>query len=235
MPPKLTLYAWLLIPVAVLAYHFGPGQAYLHRETAARQLAAAAQAEKQENWQAAMNAYSAALAAIPETDLKQRTQVRLARAKARMYSGEIVEAIDDMKALLAEMPAGRSEAALEDEIRATLGTAEYYTAWLMRLEGASAAEWTPQIESARQHFRYLAENQLAAGSSAAEQEQEFLEAAIRLERADLSELRGLPLPKFCASCKGVCEKCRSKSHGKPSEKPHDSRGAGSGERSRGGS
>src|SRR5947209_1872861 len=50
MPPKLTLYAWLLLPVALIAYHFGPGQAHLLRDEAARQLAAAVQAEKQENW-----------------------------------------------------------------------------------------------------------------------------------------------------------------------------------------
>src|SRR3954452_19348387 len=167
MPPKLTLYAWLLVPVALLAYHFGPGQAHLLRDEAARQLTLAVQAEKQENWKGAMEAYASALAKIPASDIQRRNQVRLAHAKVRMYSGEIVEAIGDLKGLLAEMPPGHTEGGLEDEIRATLGSAEYYTAWLMRLEGAPANEWTPEVENARQHYLFLSEDQLQAGLASA--------------------------------------------------------------------
>jgi hypothetical protein len=238
MPPKLTLYAWVLVPVALLAFHFGPGQAYLHRDAAARHLAEAGVAEKQENWPVALKAYADALREIPATDGKRQREVRLAHARARMYSGEIVEAMSEMKALLAELPADGSESLLGDEVRETLGTAEYYTAWLMRLEGAAPEEWTAEVDNARQQFRYLAENQIGAGLASAKEEQEHLEAAIRLERTDLSELRGLPLPKFCENCKNVCEKCRSlyeKQHKKPAEKPADNRKAGTGERSRGGS
>ena len=46
MPPRLTLYAWLLAPVALLAYHFGPGQAHMQRDEAARQIVVAEQAVK---------------------------------------------------------------------------------------------------------------------------------------------------------------------------------------------
>jgi hypothetical protein len=136
------------------------------------------------------------------------------------------------------MPAGHAEPGLEDNIRATLGAAEYYTAWLMRLEGAPANEWTPEVENARQHYRFLSEDQLQAGLPSAADNQKCLEAAIRLARMDLSELRAMPLPKFCAGCKNVSQKCRAQCESqskKSAEKPSDNRKAGSGERPRGGS
>jgi hypothetical protein len=67
----------------------------------------------------------------------------------------------------------------------------------MRLEGASTDEWTVEVENARQHFRLLAEENLPHGKEAARPYQENLEATVRLARMDLSELQGLPLPKFC--------------------------------------
>ena len=42
-------------------------------------------------------------------------------------------------------------------------TSQYYMTWLMRLEGLSADEWEPEIESARQTYRLLAEQAEAAG------------------------------------------------------------------------
>ena len=109
----------------------------------------------------------------------------------------------------------------------------------MRLEGASTDEWTVQAENARQHFRLLAEEKLKTDAGAAKPHQEDLEATIRLARMDLSELQGLPLPTFCKGCKNVSQKCRgqceSKSQ-KPAEKEQkDARGAGNGQRPRGGS
>jgi hypothetical protein len=238
MPPRLTFYAWLLVPVALLAYHFGPGQTNLQRDAAARQIAAAEKAEQHEDWAAAMQAYALALNQIPKQDAKRRNEVRLAHAKARMYSGEIVEATGDLKTLLAEMPGEDGDGAAQDEVRATLGVAEYYTGWLMRLEGATAAEWTPEVDTARQQFRLLSEDHLGSDEAGARGYQEQLEAAVRLARLDLSELRGVPLPKFCEGCKNVSQKCRGQCEAqgkKPAEKPKDARKAGTGERPRGGS
>ena len=65
----------------------------------------------------------------------------------------------------------------------------------MRLEGLPITEWEPEIESARQNYRMLAENAQSAGKSdQAKKQRENLEAAIRLARLDLSDLQGLPLP-----------------------------------------
>jgi tetratricopeptide (TPR) repeat protein len=238
MKRKLFLYAWLLAPVALLAYHYGPGQAGLARDAAAGKIELARQLEQKEDWREAVTAYDEALARLPATESSTRWQLRLARSKARMYAGELPEAISDMEGQLAEMEKGLAPARSNQEVRAALGMAQYYAAWLMRLEGAPTAEWNVQVENARQHFRLLAEENLSSDPPAAKVHQENLESSIRLARMDLSELQGMPLPKFCQGCKNVSQKCRCQSESKgkkPAEKPKDARGAGSGERPRGGS
>lgn len=238
MTPRLTLYAWLLAPVALLAYHFGPGQAGLQRDEAARLMAIATEAEQKEDWPAALRAYKEALARIPAAETKLRNQVRLAHAKVRMYSGEIVEAMADLEVMLAEVSGDTAQKALGEEVRTTLGAAQYYIAWLMRLEGATAEEWTVQAENARQHFRLLSEESLKADPASAQEYQKSLEAVIRLVRMDTSELRGQPLPKFCCNCKDVSQKCRSQCDSRskrPGDKPSDARKAGYSEPPRGGS
>lgn len=236
---KLAFYLWLLTPVALLAYHYGPGQMSLALDDSARQIIAAQALEQKEDWHGAKEAYTAALAKVPATHKTTRWQLRLAQSKMRMYSGELPEAIVDMEGLLTEMQKENAPAEKVDEVRANLGTAEYYAGWLMRLEGAPAAEWSVQVENARQHFRLLAEEKLKAGSPDAKGYQENLEAAIRLARMDLSELQGMPLPSFCKGCKNVSQKCRGQCESqakKPAEKEQkDARGAGVGARPNGGS
>jgi hypothetical protein len=67
--------------------------------------------------------------------------------------------------------------------------------WLMRLEGSPRTEWEPEIQAARQNYKLLAEDALALGdTSATERGREDLESAIKLERMELKDLQGLPLP-----------------------------------------
>ncbi len=96
----------------------------------------------------------------------------------------------------------------------------------MRLEGQPAEAWEPVAESARQHFRQLAEDATTAGQPVvAQRHREELDSAIRLARMDLGELQALPLPKQCKGCKsGVCKKPAPKQPMKPT----DSRKAGQG-------
>jgi hypothetical protein len=76
-----------------------------------------------------------------------------------------------------------------------MANAQYYMTWLMRLEGLGRDAWEPEIESARQTYKLLAEQAEQRGDTpAAKTHQEDLESAIRLARLDLSELQGLPLP-----------------------------------------
>ncbi len=238
MRKKLLFLSWLLAPVALLAFHYGPGQSALSKDAAAQKLAEARSCEQQEDWSGAVAAYADALTKLPPAERTARWQARLAQSKARMYSGELPEAMADMDALLAEMEKEKAPQPQVDEVRSNLGTAGYYAGWLMRLEGAPAAEWNLEVENARQHFRLLAESKLPSDPSAAKAHQENLEATIRLARMELSELQGQPLPKFCKGCKNVSQKCRSQCESKskkPAEKQKDARGAGVGERPRGGS
>lgn len=213
MRKKLLTAVWLLVPVVLLAFHYGPGQRGLSRDQAADLVAAARQAEKSEDWSGAVQHYADALAALPVTDVKQRYQLRLAQANARLLSGELPEAKADLDSLLDDALKSGQPAALAAEIRSSLASAEYYAGWLMRLEGATTEEWMAETESSRQHFRLLAEQAnaqpaLAAVTGGAADYQKNLEAVVRLQRMDLSELKGLPLPKQCKKCSNCSSKCR---------------------------
>jgi len=227
MRKTMLIVVWLLVPVVLLAYHFGPGQSRLAQERASHRIAEARTLEQTDQWAEAVQAWADALAATPESQTEARLRLRLAHANARMYVGELPEAMEAMDTLLTDATAAGVGAPLEREIRGSLASAHYYAAWLMRLESAPLEEWLVQAENARQHFRLLAEQ--TAGTSAAEDYEKNLEATIRLEQMDLSELEGLPLPKCCSGCKNVSQKCRSqcksRSENKGDEPPKDARGA----------
>jgi hypothetical protein len=238
MRKKLLFGVWLLIPVVVLAFHYGPGQKKLAAEKVAEKIKEARLAEAADDWKAAVAAYADAISILPSDYQAQRNQLQLAHARARMFSGELPEAIVEMDGLLSDLLKDKAAAGAIREVRATLASAEYYAGWLMRLEGATAEEWMAETEQARQHFRLLAE-ETSKDKSVSEGYQKNLEATIRLERMDLSELQGLPLPKQCQGCKNCSQKCRSQRASKcknPGEQEKkDARGAGVGKRPPGGS
>ena len=205
---KLLAVVWLLIPVGLLAYHYGPGQTGLARDKVAKLVTQAKEQEAKENWKAAMQAYADAAAAVPESDRDTRIKLRLAHGKARVYAGELPEALVDMEGLFEDAVAQNADAELTKEVRGTLAGLHYYAAWLMRLEGAGAEEWTLETEQARQHFRLLAEDAQAASDKSADGYRKNLEATVRLARMDLSELKALPLPKQCQNCSDCSGKAR---------------------------
>jgi hypothetical protein len=174
---KTILFAlWLLVPVVLLAYHFGPGQSRLAMDRAARKIADARALELKEDWQGAYEAWSAALAATPQDKTTARLQLQLAQARTRMYTGELPEAMEDMDKLLTEAQRVGADKNFQHEVRGTLATAQYYAGWLMRLEGATSEEWLQPVESARQNFRLLAEE--AKNVKAAEDYEKNLEACL---------------------------------------------------------
>ncbi len=227
----LAIALWLVSAVVATAWHFGPGRQVSRRsaalETAERAKAAAAR----EDWQLAVNQYIAALAELPPEDRADRDRLTLEYASARMQIGELVEAQDQLDTLIAELerkPSAES-AQLLTAARHEAATAAYFAAWLMRLEGASAEEWKVEAERARQQFHLLAEQAVAAVDDDAESFEKNLEATIKLEQMDLSELLGKPLPKKCPGCcKNLSQRkrqqCQSKCQGeKPGEKKEDAR------------
>ena len=58
MKKNLLIFLWALAPVALLAYHFGPGQAGIAREEARSSIRAALEFEADEQWQQAIDAYN---------------------------------------------------------------------------------------------------------------------------------------------------------------------------------
>jgi hypothetical protein len=236
MRKKLLFTAWLLIPIAVLAFHYGPGQKGSARDQAAEKVKAAQMAESKEDWKAAVAAYAEALTLVPAEQKAERARLQLAHANARMYAGELPEAIQEMEGLVTDLLKNNADPQQIREVRGTLGSAEYYAGWLMRLEGATPQEWMMETELARQNFRLLAE-ETQEQSAITQGYEKNLEATIRLERMDLSELQGLPLPKQCQGCKNCSQKCRSQRSSQCKEpkeqEKKDARKAGVGKRPEG--
>lgn len=208
---------WILLPAALALVHFGPGQYWLQQGDV-RALANSAQASaKRGDWEDAAARYQAALAALPETapsetKLQERRDLEVAFGRALVMSGAILEGQEQLERTLQEIDAaGQADSATATAARAELATSNYYAAWIMRLQGATTEEWKAEAELARQHFRLLAERVDAADSPF----QRNLEATIRLEQMDLSELLARPLPKNCPNCKqGLCQKKRKQCAGR---------------------
>jgi hypothetical protein len=228
----LVLLAWLMVPVAFGAYHFGPGQERLRLDDAARVLAQADRLAAAEEWFAAVTKYDEAQALLPEGRVEDARRIRLKRAKVQMFAHQLPEANAALRDLVDQLQDDKAATPrLRDEAREALASAQYYITWLMRLEGLSADEWEPEIESARQTYRLLAEQAEAAGDrSSAVRHREDLESAIRLARLDVGELQGLAIPTQCQGCKsGQCKKPGKRPGQKPSNNTKkDARSAGAG-------
>jgi hypothetical protein len=192
----LLLAAWLLLLPVALAYHLGPGQARQALDAAAAKLAEAERLVQDRDYAAAADAYEDALKLLPPERRAEARRIRVERAKAMMLAKRLPEAHADLKNLVDDLQGDpAADPALLADARAVLANSHYYMTWLMRLEGLGRDAWEPEIESARQTYKLLAEQAGQRGDAAAvRKNQEDLEAAIRLARLDLSELQGLPLP-----------------------------------------
>ncbi len=229
----LLLLGWLMVPVVFGAYHYGPGQERLRLDDAARVLADADRLAAGEQWQAAVAKYDEAQAILPEGRAGDVRRIRLKRAKVQMFAHQLPEANAALRDLVDQMQDDKtSNPALRDEAREALANSQYYITWLMRLEGLGADLWEPEIESARQTYRLLAEQAEAAKDpKAAQRHREDLESAIRLARLDVGELQGLAIPTQCQGCKsGQCKKPGKRPGKKPGkgEQKKDARSAGAG-------
>jgi hypothetical protein len=229
----LMLWAWLAGGAVFMAWHYGPGQDQLALDDARQSAKQAAAAAEKGEWGDVVQHYEAALVRLPAGHERLAQTLRLDRAKARMHVGQLPEARSELGALVDELQSpGNANRELLAEAQQALANAQYYVTWLLRLEGEPAAVWEPEIESARQLQRMLAENSEQKGESAdATGHREDLEATIRLARMDLSELQALNLPSQCCGCKaGACKgACRKPGKSKnPGNSPPDGRGAGLG-------
>lgn len=207
---RLFLLAWLLLPVAAGAYHFGPGQDRLRDDQIARLVERGAQAADTARavaaregddaarvaWTAADEAYTEALALLSPDDKHASRTLRVERAKAREFTGKLFDAREELEQVVMELTSEATpDQKLLDDARGALANAQYYSTWLLRLEGAPREEWAPQIEASRQNYKLLAREADERGDvEIARLAERDLETAIRLERMALDDLQGLPLP-----------------------------------------
>jgi hypothetical protein len=192
----LVLAVWVLLLPVAFAYHLGPGQTRKTLDATAAKLAEADRLAAEKDYTAAVDLYDEALKLLPVERKTDGRKIRLERAKAMMLARKLPEAHADLKYLVDELqddPA--ADPTLLAEARSVMANSQYYMTWLMRLEGLGRDVWEPEIESARQTYKLLAEQAEQRGdASAAKTHREDLESAIRLARLDLSDLEGLPLP-----------------------------------------
>lgn len=199
---------------------------------AAGEAEAAAFAAASAAWKRVAEAYGhiqeRATACTPQT----LRQVRWARSKALVRSGQIWEGIDELESVLTEAEeAGGSACETALAARQELATAHYYGARLRRLSGEAEEDWLVDSGKARQHFRYLAEHARATGRPAevVESHERDVELVLNLEQSALYELEGKPMPKDSpCQCTG---KNPGKNKGKSKRPPQnkDARGAGGAE------
>lgn len=190
------LFAWImLLPLGGL-YHFVAGADHQHMDEIGRHLAEARELVGKEQWSPAAARFEKALEALPAERIDDARLIRLELAQAKMNAARLPEAHGELKTLLDELLDDDAHSVeLERKVRESLAGSQFYMTWLMRLEGLPNTEWEPEIESARQNYRMLAETARESGKSAeAKKQQENLEASIRLARLDLTDLQGLPLP-----------------------------------------
>jgi tetratricopeptide (TPR) repeat protein len=218
------LTVWLLAALGVGVYHLSAGEQKLKLDRANELLRDADTAGLRGDYTEAISLYDQAMASIPAERKEEHRKIRLEKAKAQMLASKLPEAHADLKILVDELTAdATTDPKLLADARSTLGNAQYYTTWLMRLEGLGEEEWLPEIDAARQTYKLLVEQ--APSAETKTQATEDLEAAIRLARMSLNDLQAMPLPK---QCKGCCS-CKSKRPGKkPSQKKekNDVRSAG---------
>ncbi|HIF01450.1 MAG: hypothetical protein ABGZ23_23495 [Fuerstiella sp.] len=198
---RVLLIGWvMLLPLGGL-YHLVAGPEHQDMDNIGKALAEAREMVGAEKFSAAVAQFEEALKALPVELVDDSRSIRLEMAQAKMNAARLPESNSDLKTLLDEMLADEnrsdegSDVQFEQAVRESLANSQFYMTWLMRLEGLSVTEWEPEIESARQNYRMLAENAERAGQSErAQKQRENLEATIRLARLDLTDLQGLPLP-----------------------------------------
>src|SRR5258708_20734456 len=116
----LVLVAWLMVPVGLLAYHYGPGQEQMRLDRVADILGTAERQAAAEDWAAAALSYDEALRLLPAERVDDNRRIRLERAKAQMLARQLPEAHADLKVLVDELKEGKGDPRLLAEARSPL-------------------------------------------------------------------------------------------------------------------
>ncbi|MDX1947302.1 MAG: hypothetical protein SFU86_18010 [Pirellulaceae bacterium] len=162
---KWLVVLWLLVPVGLLSYQFGPGQRELAwRESAALRENALAY-EQAQHWEQAVATYAEAIHAVPTTaddasaGALARDQLRLAQIRAAFMLGKLDETLADTRQFVEMVEATHGpNSPLAHDARDFLGRVHYQAMIALRLESAEKEVWMRHWELSRQNFRYLAEH-----------------------------------------------------------------------------
>ena len=158
---KLLLAFWIALPVLGAVYHLAAGEQHRRMDAIGDHLRSARSLSLTSEWSTAAIEFEKALEDIPDDADNLRRSVRLELAQAKLNGTRLPEAHEELKKMLDELTSADAtdvgDIAFENRVRETLASSQYYMTWLMRLEGLSKAEWGPEIESARQNYRLLAE------------------------------------------------------------------------------
>ncbi len=190
------LIIWLLIPLGIAAYHYGPGQKLVTKDYAQQVIDKAYASVEKEDYKEAVKLFGEALSHLTENEKATSRRIRLELAKARMLNSELPKAREEMQTLINDLTADKStepeHLQLLRDARSAFANSRYYMTYLMKLEALPREYWEPEIEAARQEYKLLAKQ-----STAEEQEgyTKDLEATINLARADLDDLQGKKIPK----------------------------------------
>jgi hypothetical protein len=165
---KWLIILWLLIPVVLVSYHFGPGQRELAWREAAALRAEAVKHEKNQHWEQAIAAYGQALSAVPTSGdnasaaTLARDQLRLAQLRAAFQLGKLDDTLTDTRQFVEHVEATHgAQSQLAYDARDFLGRVHYQAMIALRLESAEKQVWMKQWELSRQNFRFLAEHSQA--------------------------------------------------------------------------
>lgn len=162
---KWLVVVWLLVPVALLSYHFGPGQQELAWRSAAEARSAAVVEEREQHWEQAIEKFAEAASAVPFTGhdgssaALARDQLRLAQIRAAFQLGKLEDTLTDLRQFVEQVEATHGPtSALAFDARDFLGRVHFQAMIALRLESAEEQVWMKQWELSRQNFRYLAEH-----------------------------------------------------------------------------
>lgn len=174
---------WLLVPVGLVSYHFGPGQRELAWREAAALRAAAEKHERNQHWEQAIAAYGQAVSAVPTTGddasgaTLARDQLRLAQLKAAFQLGKLDDTLTDTRQFVEHIEATHGpDSQLAFDARDFLGRVHYQAMIALRLESAEKEVWMKQWELSRQNFRFLAEH---SGAQRNQLDRQNLEVVIK--------------------------------------------------------
>lgn len=152
---------WICLPILALVFHWIAGSSLSARDNASSCLSRGQQLEAQGDWASAVKEYERGMQELPAhvRFSEDRAYLQLARQRARVRSGQIVDALQQIKLLRDEV---RGSPGLLADVRRELAVTSYYVGWLLRREGVARDKWEPFAEAARQDFRHLVEQSAAA-------------------------------------------------------------------------